>query len=550
MLGRQILTRQGFNSFSIMLLLLLFLTAYLSVETGNANSEENAVTRFVPVEWLRSDEQEEHVFLNPQESVTFNASGEVDGLGFVKIDVLLDSPNASFLREMSTDLYIESYDYFGSLGAWTPNNNFTIVNPTADRQEVFLKIVRNYLQTAYAVDEVAGRLHTIEFTSGPAADRVFVRWGVYAALKYVEANQSEVFFSSVNRTQNPIIVEFLPHYLSFQLPGYQRISGTHFLLRLEEREMKPPSGYCYVSALLLRHEEITLGALEEFTFDLPEVNGWNYLATVVYTNLTVSLYPEPYPFQLINLAVWEPEENPLLLTAVDTTFGIRNLSNESYKIGFDIAYYYWQNQTGLAFSHEIVESDSESIVHEVVANVFDANVGANLGLTGQYLQFLVPGKTTGFEAPDHVGKYEESYIPLRQGSYTLVTEEKRIVANIASSVNDLFLSNTLSFRVNYNGDAYANAEITVNQRGTLTDRTYKAFTDQNGEAKIIIHSNGPELNQLSIKVSKDEFNYVEQTIDYTVGNSWYVIVIFAFIAVAVLVIFYLRKRRKKLQTRT
>ena len=81
------MTRQGFNSFS-MLLLLLFLTAYLSVETVNVNSEETAVTRFVPVELLRSDEQEEHVFLDPQESVTFNASGEVDGLGLVKIDVL------------------------------------------------------------------------------------------------------------------------------------------------------------------------------------------------------------------------------------------------------------------------------------------------------------------------------------------------------------------------------------------------------------------------------------------------------------------------------
>jgi hypothetical protein len=544
------MNRRSFNSFLIVLLLLLLLAAFFSVETRMVNSEDNSETRLVPVEWLRSDEQEEHMFLDPEESVTFNASEQVDGLHFLKIDVLIDSPNASFLREINSDLYIESYDYFGSLGAWTPNNNFTITNPTADSQEVFLKIVRKYLQTAYAVDTIVDKEHTIEFTSGPAADRVFVRWGVYAALKYVEANQSEVYFSSINRTQNPVIVEFLPHYLSFQLPGSQRISRTHFLLRLEEREMEPPSGYCYVSALLLKHEEITLGALEEFTFDLPEVNGWNYLATVAYTNLTVSLYPEPYPFQLINLAVWEPDENPLLLTAVDTTFGIRNLSNESYKIGFDIAYYYWQNQTGLAFSHEIVESDSESIVHEVVANVFDANVGADLGLTGQYLQFLVPGKTTGFEAPDPVGKYEKSYIPLRQGSYTLITQEKRIVANIASSVNDLFLSNTLNIRVTYNGDAYANAEVTVDQRGALTDLTYEAFTDQNGEAKITIHSNGPELNHLNIKVSKDEFNYVEQTIDYMVGTSWYVIIVLAFIAVAVLVILYLRKRRKKLQTRT
>lgn len=312
--------------------------------------------------------------------------------------------------------------------------------------------------------------------------------------------------------------------------------------------MEPPSGYCYISAIFLRHEEITLEALGEFTFDLPEVEGWNYLATALYSNLTVSLYPEPYPFQLVNLAVWEPEDNPLLLTAVDTTFEVRNLSNEAYGIGFDIVYYYWQNETGLAFSHEIIGNYSESIVHEVVANVFDANVGADSGLSGQYIQFLAPGKIIGFDAPDSVGKYENFYIPLRQGSYKLITQEKRITANITSSVNDLFLSNTLNFRVTYNGDLYANAEVTVTQRGDFSNRTYKAFTNQNGEAEITIHSSGPELNQLSIRVSKDEFNYVEQTIDYMVGTSWYVIIILALVAVAVLAILYVRKRRKKLQT--
>ena len=135
------MNRRSFNSFLIVLLLLLPLAAFFSVETRMVNSEENSETRLVPVEWLRSDEQEEHMFLDPEESVTFNASEQVDGLHFLKIDVLIDSPNASFLREINSDLYIESYDYFGSLGAWTPNNNFTITNPTADSQEVFLKIV-------------------------------------------------------------------------------------------------------------------------------------------------------------------------------------------------------------------------------------------------------------------------------------------------------------------------------------------------------------------------------------------------------------------------
>ena len=122
--------------------------------------------------------------------------------------------------------------------------------------------------------------------------------------------------------------------------------------------MSPPSGYCYISAFVLDHKEITLGQHQEFLFEIPKLNGWNYLATSAYTNLTASLYPQPYPFQLVNMSVWDSNENPLLTTALDVTFGVRNLSNETYSIGFDILYYYWQNQTGLTFSHEIIGNDS------------------------------------------------------------------------------------------------------------------------------------------------------------------------------------------------
>ena len=251
------------------------------------------------------------------------------------------------------------------------------------------------------------------------------------------------------------------------------------------------------------------------------------------------------------MSVWDSNENPLLTTALDVTFGVRNLSNETYSIGFDILYYYWQNQTGLTFSHEIIGNDSASITHEVLANVSDANIGADLGLSGQYLLFQVPGKTTIFQAPDQVGKFEKTYIPLRQGLYKLVTRENKIVADVRINVNDLLLSNTLNFRVTYNGDAYANAEITVTQSGTFTNRTYSGSTDQNGEAEITVHSNGPEFDHLSIKISKDEFNYIEQTINYVMGTSWFVIIVLAFTLVAVLAILYVRKRRKqKLQTQT
>jgi hypothetical protein len=539
------------NPLVIVLLLALLLSAYLFVDVLRANSVETTATRLVQVQCLRSEPQEEHVFLDPQESVIYNASEDSDGLGFVRIDVQLNSTSQSFLREVSTDLYIESYDYFGGLGGWTANNNFTITNPTTSRQELFLKIVRNYLQTTYAIDTVIGKVHTIEFTSEPAANRVFVRWDMFAALKYLEVNQSDVDFSSVNQNLNSIRVEFLPSYLSFQLPAPQRIQGTHFLLRLEERDMSPPSGYCYISAFILDHKEITLGPHQEFLFDIPKLTGWNYLATSAYTNLTASLYPQPYPFQLVNMSVWDSNENPLLTTALDVTFGVRNLSNETYSIGFDILYYYWQNQTGLTFSHEIIRNDSASITHEVLANVSDANIGADLGLSGQYLLFQVPGKTTSFQAPDPVGKFEKTYIPLRQGFYKLVTRENKIVADVRSNVNDLLLSNTLNFRVTYDGDAYANAEITVTQSGTFTNRTYSGFTDQNGGAEITVYSNGPELGQLSIKISKDEFNYIEQTISYVVGVSWLVIIVLAFTLVAVLAMLYVRKRRKqKLQTQT
>jgi hypothetical protein len=537
--------QSSINKLSAMALFLFFLlNVSLIIDLPVVKSENGTSTRLIQVQYQRREPQEQHLFLNPNESVTYNASDTSDGLRFVSINVLLNSTNPSFLREVSTDLYIESYAYFGGLGAWTSRNNFTLTNPTASRQELFLKIVRNYVQTTYCVDNVVGNVHTIQFTSGPAADRVFVRWGVFAALKLLEVNGSAVDVLSVNRNLSPIMLEYLPNYASFHLAEPLQIQGTRFVLRLEERGMSPPSGFCYISAFKLDHKEITLGPNQEFMFDLPKVDGWGYVATTAYTNLTASLYPQPYPFELINMAVWDPTTNPMLTTMLDTAFGVRNLSNETYSLSFDILYYYWQNQTELTFSHEIIGTDDVSITHEVLANVSSSNIGAEFGLTGQYIRFLVDGKILRFDAPDSVGKYEGAFIPLKEGSYILITKENKLIANMASKVDDLGLSNKLIFNVTYNGDPFANAEVTVTQAGTFTSRVYNVSTDQNGEAVITVYSNGPESDQLSVKVSKDEFNFTQQTISYTVGASWIAVVLVAVVAVVVLAILFMRKRRK------
>ena len=182
--------------------LILFSTSVafgLAIEAKAAESN----TRLVQIQCLRSDSEDEHLFLDPQQSLTFNAIEEMEGLKFVSIHVQANSTNQSFLRQLNSTLFIESYDYFGGLGGWTSNNNFTLTNPTSIRQELFLRITRNYMQTTYAEDTVVGQSHTIEFTSGPSANRVFVRWGVFAALKYLEINQTEVNLSNIesNLTQ-------------------------------------------------------------------------------------------------------------------------------------------------------------------------------------------------------------------------------------------------------------------------------------------------------------------------------------------------------------
>jgi hypothetical protein len=519
----------------IVFFLMLFLTSVPFGMAFEAKTTES-YTRLVQIQCLRSESQDEHLFLDPLQSLTFNATEELNGLRFVSIHVQANSTNQSFLRELNSNLFIESYDYFGGLGGYTQSNNVTLTNPTASKQELFLRITRNFMQTTYVKDTVVGQNHTIEFTNGPASNRVFVRWGVFAALKYVEINQTEANLSNIDKGLTQVRLEFLPTYASFQLPSPQTIEGTHFLLRLEERDLPMPSGYCYVSSLKLDHKEVVLGPQQQVFLEAPKVNGWSFFAAAAYTNLTQSLFPKPYPFELINMAVWDPNANPMLLTATDTAFGIKNLSNATYSLGLDVLYYYWQNQSGLTFSHEAIVTNQELISHRVFAGVTNKNVGADVGLTGQYLRFQVPGRIVSFEAPNPVGKYDDSYIPLSEGSYVFVTEEEEIKVNMTSNVDDISLSNRLSFDVTYNGEPHGNAFITIKQTGSFTSRTYNTSTDQYGKASIIISSSAPEFVELTIRVSKDQFNYVDQKFGYGIGASWIATIMITCIALLAIAI--------------
>ncbi len=522
--------------------LLLVLTLLTIAEAPNAVSLPQA-SRYVQVQCVRSDEQMDHIFLQSGQTIVYNASSRTsDGLNFDSFSVQMNSTDLAFLQQLVTDLYIESYDYFGALGAWTSRQNFTITNPTAVTQELFLRIVRNYQQTTYAPDIIAGEEHTIGFSTSPEADRVFVRFGFFAALIQAQVNGSEVDFGNPTRSPDAIRVEYLPNYVSFQIPP-NRIQNSNFIVKVEERDFSAPSSYCYISALIVQHRDISLAPKQKFLFDLPALKGWSYLAGAAYTNLTASAYPQPYPFQLINMSIWDPTQTPLLVTALDTTFGVLNISNQTWALSFDLLFYYWQNQTALAFTHRILSDTLQSIIHEVSVNVSDANVGSDLGLSGQYLRFQVPGATIGFEAPDPVGKYPQSYIPLRKGAYTLETSEPRISAEVTSQIDELQLTNTLHFNVTYGGDPYANAAITVTQRGTFTSRTYNIVTDQNGLATIALHSGEPEQVLLSVTVAKDQDNVSEKTISYFIGTAW-IATVAVLVAVFLMLVWLVMRRHK------
>jgi len=525
----------------------LFSSVYLNrVENQKPWFSNDLITRIVPLTYTRLEEREEHIYLGPRESVPFSASNPSEGFKFRGTDVIMDATNRLFLREISTDLYVETYDYWdGNLGAWTPNNIFTVTNPGGEIQELFLKIINRYSRTTYVTDIANGTEHSIAFTTDTAADRVIVSWGFFGALKYLEVNGSQVDVSDVaSFNRSSIMLENFPYASAFHLPHPLRIQNTTFVIKLEERKLPMrPESPC-IAAILINNDVITLNPRQEFLFEIPEVEGWTYSNGALFCNVTPSIYPTPYPFKLVNLAVWNPEETPVSATPLDTTFGIRNLSNKTYHVTFDTALYYCQNQTGLTYSHQIVNSTETWIYHKLSVNVSNAKVGAELGFKGQYLMFGSTGKIIRYDAPDPVGRFEGSYIPLKKGSFTLITMEPRITSNITISVDDLHLSATLNLIVMYDGAPYANAKISVLQRGMFTSANYESSTDENGIANIVVRASGPEVESLDITVTKDAFNYEKKIITVTVGTLWISAAVFV-VATVTLSFLYLRMRRAR-----
>lgn len=534
----------------IVTLTLVFVAMCSSVHISGIEDEKPRVSSIlnvnaVPVTFIRHEEEEHHIYLSPGEPATFSAPTPSDGFRFTSTQIIMNAANQSFLKEIEMDLYIQSYDYWnGSLGAWTPNSSFTLTNPIREEQELFLKIINRYSRGTYALDMINGTEHSITFKTDDAADRVMMNWGFSGVLKSLEVNGSQVDVSNVSSfNQLPIMLEYLSYRGSLHLPHPRRIRNTVFSLRLEETDPPPPPQSPHIAAILIQQHVITLNPTQEFLFQVPEVAGWSYSYGVFYGNLTSSKYPTPYPFQLINLALWNPEETPVSATPLDTTFGIRNLSNQTYHVSVETALYYWQNTTGITSFHQ-ANITEDSIYHNICVNISDASVGTESGLRAQYLTFGSTGKTLSYDAPDPVGRFEDSYIPLKQGSYTLMTVEPRILANITTNVDDLHLSVTLTFRVTYDGAPYANAEITVLHRRTPTNASHKTYTNANGQANITISANEIGIHELDIIIKKDTYNYTKQTINVAVGILWIAAAIFA-VGTITLSLLYFKKLRKR-----
>jgi len=538
--------------FEIAVLTLLLMGFFPSVCLNGVENQKlwfsgDLTTRIVPLTYTIYEEREEHIYLSPRASVTFSAPQQSGGCKFTGTDVIMNATNRLFLKEIGTDLYVETYDYWGgNLGAWTPNNNFTLTNTGEEIQELFLKIINRYSRRAFIKDVVNGTQHSIKFTTDTVANTVRVTWGFFGALKYLEVNGSQVDVSDVSSTiRHPIMFEHLLYGARFDLHPPLRIYSTSFTLKLEERALPPNPQSPRIAAMMIQNNVITLNPYQEFLFQVPNVNGWTFSNGLISSNITLAMYPTPYPFKLVNLAVWNPEETPVLATLLDTTFGIRNLSNKTYRLSFDTTLYYWQNQTSMTYSHQVNITET-SIYHKLSINVSDASIGAELGLRGQYLIFGSAGKTLRYDAPDPVGRFEGSYIPLREGSYILITKEPRIASNVTVSVDDLHLSATLNFSVIYDGSPYANAKITVLQKGVFTSATYETSSDENGKASIIVRANGPEVEELDITVSKDAYNYAKKVITFAVGTLWIAIAVFGVVTVT-LSFLYLRMRRKRIK---
>ncbi len=332
-------------------------------------------------------------------------------------------------------------------------------------------------------------------------------------------------------------------HVSYAAVFYSAMTGTSVVLKLQEGNIPNPTSP-YIGAWVFKRNYITLSPHQDYMFDVPDLNDWTYAYGIITCNITLSLYPQPYPFKLVNLAVYDPDQIPLLCTPTNTTFGISNLSDDTYSIYFDTTLYYWQNQTSSITHNDQVNITETSVYHNLNVNVPSATVGSELGLSGQYVAFQYVGKILSYTAPDPVGRYQRMYMPLKSGDYNLVTVDPRIVQEATISVDDFGLRATINVVVTFDGDPCPNANVIVHQEGTFTDRTYTAITDQNGEANIVVAAGAPEADQFTIKVAKDAYNTAEQVLGAMIGITWIVIVLLVIILIVVSLIF-LRRHKKQ-----
>ena len=315
---------------SLISILVFSATFFSPFHTKSDPNEDPTNYNIIPLTYTILEEKEEHIFLDSKESITFNAPLNLKEFHFTRTHATIGSPNSLFLREMNTDLFIETYNYWGeNLGGWTDNNEFTIINPKEEKQELFLKISNRYSHRNYVKGFFSGIEHTINFKTQYPADRVSVNWGFTASLKILEINGTQINVADMLSLNNvSIMTEYTFRGISFLMPSPWKIEKTTFNIVIEEIDLPERPNSPRINAWIYPETVVTLNAHQQFDYQIPEIEGWSYSNAGFASNVTPSLHPTPYPFELINLAVWNPNENPVSTTPIDMNFGIRNISNK------------------------------------------------------------------------------------------------------------------------------------------------------------------------------------------------------------------------------
>jgi hypothetical protein len=167
--------------------------------------------------------------------------------------------------------------------------------------------------------------HTITLkTDTVAADQFSVSWGFFGVLVSLDINGSRFDPYSIS-SANRIRMEDVSSAAVF----YSSMTGTYLVMKVQEGSLPNPTSP-YIGAWVFKRNLITLNPHQDYMFDVPVLNGWTYAYGIIDANITLSLYPQLYPFKLVNLAVYDPDQAPLLATPTNTTFGISNLSDQRH----------------------------------------------------------------------------------------------------------------------------------------------------------------------------------------------------------------------------